>query len=61
MVANAAVYGDAFQWHIDMDPALAPPSQWTAMHAFHPNRGSQALSTSSAHPFPSTPTAPHCL
>jgi hypothetical protein len=24
MVANAPVYGDAFQWHIDADPALVP-------------------------------------
>ena len=44
MVANAAVYGDAFQWHIDMDPALAPPSPWTALHGTHPNRGRELLS-----------------
>jgi len=48
MVANAAVYGDAFQWHIDMDPALAPPSQWTALHGTHPNRGRADLSSAHA-------------
>ena len=42
LVANAAVYGDAFQWHIDMDPALAPPSPWTAAHGTYPNRGAGA-------------------
>ncbi|KAG5187251.1 hypothetical protein JKP88DRAFT_348002 [Tribonema minus] len=26
LVANAPVYGDAFQWHIDADPATVPPS-----------------------------------
>jgi hypothetical protein len=25
LVANAPVYGDAFQWHIDADPACVPP------------------------------------
>lgn len=30
ILANAAVVGDAFQWHIDADPAAMPPSTWTA-------------------------------
>uniref|UniRef100_A0A061RJK4 Prolyl 4-hydroxylase alpha subunit Fe(2+) 2OG dioxygenase domain-containing protein n=1 Tax=Tetraselmis sp. GSL018 TaxID=582737 RepID=A0A061RJK4_9CHLO len=30
MLANAAVAGDEFQWHIDADPAALPPSSWTS-------------------------------
>mmetsp|Transcript_2194 Transcript_2194/g.6499 ORF Transcript_2194/g.6499 Transcript_2194/m.6499 type:complete len:428 (-) Transcript_2194:172-1455(-) len=30
ILANAAVAGDAFQWHVDADPAALPPSHWTA-------------------------------
>ena len=29
-VGNAAVYGDAYSWHVDADPADFPPSPWTA-------------------------------
>lgn len=27
-VANAAVYGDFYQWHVDADPLDFPPSKW---------------------------------
>lgn len=30
ILANAAVAGDEFQWHVDADPAAMPPSLWTA-------------------------------
>ena len=29
ILANAAVAGDAFQWHVDADPAALPESVWT--------------------------------
>jgi hypothetical protein len=28
-VGNASVYGDAFGWHVDADPAGLPSSPWT--------------------------------
>ncbi|KAL1511273.1 hypothetical protein AB1Y20_006081 [Prymnesium parvum] len=27
-VANAAVYGNCFQWHVDADPSSLPPCRW---------------------------------
>lgn len=37
-VANAAVHGDTFQWHLDADPSSLPPSEWTAAHGSYTNR-----------------------
>ena len=36
-VANAAVYGNHFQWHVDADPASLPPSRWLAAHGDYAN------------------------
>ena len=36
-VANAAVYGNAFCWHVDADPASLPPSRWLATHGDYAN------------------------
>mmetsp|Transcript_25084 Transcript_25084/g.58479 ORF Transcript_25084/g.58479 Transcript_25084/m.58479 type:complete len:207 (-) Transcript_25084:249-869(-) len=36
-VANAAVYGNCFQWHIDADPASIPPSSWVRSHGAYLN------------------------
>ena len=37
-VANAAVHGDVFRWHLDADPSSLPPSEWTATHGTYTNR-----------------------
>jgi hypothetical protein len=38
-LANAAVAGDAFAWHVDADPATFPtPSPWTAAWGTYTNR-----------------------
>lgn len=37
-VANAAVAGDRFQWHVDADPSSLPPSEWMAAHGTYTNR-----------------------
>ena len=36
-VANAAVYGDQFQWHVDADPLSFPPGPWRSTHGEHEN------------------------
>ena len=36
-VANAAVAGDAFGWHIDADPLGLGPSPWTEAHGTYCN------------------------
>ena len=39
VVANAAVYGDNFQWHLDMDPAsLDPTSPFAERYGLYVNR-----------------------
>ncbi|KAK3272238.1 hypothetical protein CYMTET_19455 [Cymbomonas tetramitiformis] len=38
MVANAAVDGDCFQWHVDMDPLQVYDSPWTVRHGHYLNR-----------------------
>ena len=38
-VGNAAVYGDDFKWHIDMDPcALSPSSPFAERYGLYVNR-----------------------
>ena len=37
-VANAAVCGDEFSWHLDADPSAFPPCEWTAAHGTYTNR-----------------------
>ncbi|GAX85444.1 hypothetical protein CEUSTIGMA_g12860.t1 [Chlamydomonas eustigma] len=37
-VANAAVFGDQFQWHVDADPSDLAPSAWTEHHGHYFNR-----------------------
>jgi hypothetical protein len=36
--ANAATHGDEFEWHIDADPNLTPPSPWCDIYGRYPNR-----------------------
>jgi hypothetical protein len=36
--ANAPTAGDQFDYHIDGDPQLAPPSPWTDVYGRYPNR-----------------------
>lgn len=38
-VANAAVYGNCFQWHVDADPSQLPPGlpEWLAGHGSYEN------------------------
>lgn len=38
LTANAATFGDQFDWHIDADPNLTPPSPWTDVYGRYPNR-----------------------
>jgi len=38
LTANAATFGDHFDWHIDADPNLTPPSPWTDVYGRYPNR-----------------------
>jgi hypothetical protein len=38
LTANAPVAGQSFDWHIDADPNLAPPSPWTDVFGRYPNR-----------------------
>lgn len=38
LTANAPTYGDQFDFHIDGDPMLAPPSPWTDAFGRYPNR-----------------------
>jgi hypothetical protein len=37
-VANAAVHGDSFSWHVDADPWDLPESAWTQQHGHYFNR-----------------------
>jgi hypothetical protein len=37
-VANAAVHGDSFTWHVDADPWDLPESSWTKQHGHYFNR-----------------------
>jgi hypothetical protein len=36
-VANAAVTGNCFQWHVDADPSALPASGWLDEHGAYPN------------------------
>jgi hypothetical protein len=36
-VANAAVYGNSFQWHVDGDPACFPPGPWLSTYGHYQN------------------------
>ena len=38
MTANAATVGDVFNYHIDGDPNMTPPSPWTDVYGRYPNR-----------------------
>lgn len=42
-VANAAVHGDSFTWHVDADPWDLPESSWTRQHGHYFNRVSNAV------------------
>ncbi|MEW5307344.1 MAG: hypothetical protein WDW36_009748 [Sanguina aurantia] len=37
-VANAAVHGDAYSWHVDADPSVMPHSPWTQCYGHYFNR-----------------------
>lgn len=37
-VANAAMHGDSFSWHVDADPSTFPPSPWTRAYGQYVNR-----------------------
>lgn len=37
-VANAAVPGDSYSWHVDADPWTLPCSSWTQEHGHYFNR-----------------------
>ncbi|KAG7342158.1 2OG-Fe(II) oxygenase superfamily-domain containing protein [Nitzschia inconspicua] len=38
LTANAPTAGDQFQFHIDADPYMTPPSPWTDVYGRYPNR-----------------------
>eukprot|EP00986_Skeletonema_menzelii_P017035 scaffold17147_cov136-Skeletonema_menzelii.AAC.1 len=38
ITANAPVYGDTFEFHIDADPMQVPPSPWADIFGRYPNR-----------------------
>ncbi len=38
LTANAPIYGDRFDYHIDADPNLTPPSPWQDVYGRYPNR-----------------------
>jgi hypothetical protein len=38
LTANAPTCGDTFEFHIDGDPMLSPPSPWTDIYGRYPNR-----------------------
>jgi hypothetical protein len=38
LTANAPTHGDHFDYHIDGDPNLTPPSPWTDVYGRYPNR-----------------------
>jgi hypothetical protein len=38
LTANAPTFGDKFEYHIDADPKLTPPSPWTDVFGRYPNR-----------------------
>lgn len=38
LTANAPTHGDSFNFHIDGDPYLMPPSPWTDVYGRYPNR-----------------------
>lgn len=39
LLANAAVFGDQFSWHVDADPQCFPePSAWTQQYGLYCNR-----------------------
>ena len=42
-VANAAVPGDRFQWHVDADPSEFVDSEWTREHGRYFNRVGQTI------------------
>lgn len=44
-VANAAVYGDAYSWHVDADPSVMPDSPWTQHYGRYFNRVRTAACT----------------
>jgi hypothetical protein len=37
-VANAAIHGDAYTWHVDADPSSFPLSPYTEHHGLYYNR-----------------------
>lgn len=37
-IANAAVHGDSYSWHVDADPTTFPPSLWTLSYGSYCNR-----------------------
>lgn len=48
LLANAAVYGDQFSWHVDADPqCFTTPSPWTSHYGLYCNR---CAWTDSSHP-----------
>lgn len=38
LTANAPLHGDVFDYHIDADPYVTPPSLWTDIYGRYPNR-----------------------
>ncbi len=38
LTANAPTHGDSFDFHIDGDPNMLPPSPWTDVYGRYPNR-----------------------
>jgi hypothetical protein len=38
LTANAPVHGDRFDYHIDADPNMTPPSPWQDVYGRYPNR-----------------------
>ena len=38
ITANAPIYNETFDYHIDADPNLCPPSTWTDIYDTYPNR-----------------------
>ncbi len=59
-VANAAVHGDSYSWHVDADPSTLPyPSPWTLEYGQYVNRVSDGNGDTwvhrSAHASPDSP------
>ena len=38
LTANAPIFGDTFNYHVDGDPNVTPPSPWTDIYGRYPNR-----------------------